>query len=101
MCSLVDRDSHYRDTSNRINLILHLQKPYKFVLPSPKYNQFRVIEKEYFRTKDICKILKITPATFRQRIYNGKYDDNFKRDRRGRLFTYSDLQIFYFQEHEM
>ena len=42
-------------------------------------------------TRDVCKVLKILPATFRQRIYRGYYPE-YQKIGVKRIFTYDQIK---------
>jgi hypothetical protein len=65
---------------------------YKFRKNKPKLNKYGLEEKEIYRTSDVCKLLNITPFTFRSRLYRGIWNDNYDQDGVGRMFTVDDLE---------
>ena len=48
-------------------------------------------QKDYYMTCDVCKVLKITPDTFRQRIYRGDYPE-FQKIGVKRIFTLEQIK---------
>jgi hypothetical protein len=43
--------------------------------PKPIINDLGLAKKDYYTTKDVCKVLNLKPATFRYRMKAGKYSE--------------------------
>ena len=59
--------------------------------PDPLVNDLGLEQKDYYMTCDICKVLKIIPDTFRQRIYRGYYPE-FQKIGVKRIFTLEQIK---------
>ena len=84
-------DLKSRDPLNYfIFLNITLPEPYSKEL-KPALNELGLPEKSYYVTADVCKVLKIRPDTFRQRIYRGYYPE-FKKIGVKRIFTLEQIK---------
>jgi hypothetical protein len=54
-------------------------------------NDLGLAQKDYYMTADVCKVLKILPDTFRQRIYRGHYPE-FEKIGVKRIFTLEQIK---------
>ena len=54
-------------------------------------NDLGLPDKPYYMTQDVCKVLKILPDTFRQRIYRGYYPE-FEKIGVKRIFTLEQIK---------
>jgi hypothetical protein len=64
---------------------IHLSEPYLKEQKKP-FNDLNLEFKDYYMTRDVCKVLKILPDTFRQRIYRGYYPE-YQKIGVKRIFT--------------
>ena len=62
-------------------------------LPEPPLNEFGLLEKPYYMTADVCKVLGIRSDTFRQRIYKGYYPE-YQKIGVKRIFTLDQIKEF-------
>ncbi|CCK78795.1 uncharacterized protein TOL2_C06260 [Desulfobacula toluolica Tol2] len=69
---------------------IHLPEPY-FKEPESNINDLGLKTKDYYMTRDVCKVLKISPDTFRQRIYRGYYPE-FEKIGVKRIFTLEQIK---------
>jgi hypothetical protein len=84
-------DSKCRDSSNHLPLIkIPVNPPYLRTLKTP-INDLGLPNKPYYMTQDVCKVLKILPGTFRQRIYRGDYPE-FEKFGVKRIFTLEQIK---------
>jgi hypothetical protein len=92
----MDRKNTRKDKASyccdAFSLHIELNKTYKFVTPKRILNNLGIHAKKIYRTADMCKVLKITPDTFRARLYRGIYEDKYQRDGTGRMFTLQDIK---------
>jgi hypothetical protein len=84
-----DMASHCRGVST---LHISLEQTFVFIESKPVLNKLGLLVKEIYRTVDVCKVLKITPDTFRARLRSGFYENKYKRDGIGRMFTLQDIE---------
>ena len=75
MCDHTDVDSKCRDSSNLLPLLKIPVNPPYLKTYKPPINELGLEQKDYYMTCDACKVLKIKPDTFRQRIYRGYYTE--------------------------
>src|SRR6266481_2414690 len=69
----------------------------KAILPASPLNDLGVPIRDRYRTRDVCKILQISPDLFRWRLRHGHYDGiKPGRDAKGRLFTLDQLRTICF-----
>jgi len=54
-------------------------------------NDLGLEQKDYYMTCDVCKVLKINPDTFRQRIYRGYYPE-YQKIGVERIFTLEQIK---------
>ena len=86
-----DADSKSRDPLNpSILLNVTLTKPY-FKELKPALNELGLPERPYYITQDVCKVLKILPDAFRQRIYREHYPE-FEKIGVKRIFTLDQIK---------
>lgn len=77
--------------SQSISQHITLPEPYLSKPASKlKRNKLGLIENDYYMTCDVCKVLKISPDTFRARIYRGFYPEPDKIGDK-RIFTYDQI----------
>ena len=81
--------SHCRDV---LTLHISLEQTFVFIEPSPILNKLGLPVKDIYRTADVCKVLNIKPDTFRARLRSGVYEDKYKIDGIGRMFTLQDIE---------
>ena len=86
-----DADSKCRDSSNRLPLLRIPVNPPYLSHPDPVFNEFGLPDKPYYMTQDVCKVLKVLPDAFRQRIYRGYYPE-FEKIGVKRIFTLEQIK---------
>ena len=70
-----DTDSQFADPHIDLNYLkISVNPPYLKPLKTPK-NDLGLPKKDYYMTGDVCKVLGVSPDTFRARIYRGFYPD--------------------------
>lgn len=74
-----------------ILLKVKLPKPF-FVRPTPPINELDLPVKEFYKTSDVSKALKISPETFRKRILADHYPDKFRRKGAIRIFSSEEIK---------
>jgi len=80
-----------RDSHKHLKYIkVPLPKPY-FKVQNPSLNELGLPDKPYYMTQDVCKVLKISPDGFRQRIYRGHYPE-FQKIGAKRIFTLKQIK---------
>ena len=88
----MDVDSKCRDSSNHLPLLRIPVNPPYLRHPDPLVNDLGLEQKDYYMTCDVCKVLKIKPDTFRQRIYRGYYPE-FQKIGVKRIFTLEQIKV--------
>ena len=84
-------DSKSRDSlKHPISLKFPVNPPY-LNRPKTTLNELGLELKDYYMTKDICKVLNIKPDTFRQRIYRGFYPE-FQKIAGKRIFILEQIK---------
>jgi hypothetical protein len=79
------------DSHNRLkSLQISVNPPYLKRTVTSKNNLGLPIQ-EYYTTSDLCKILKISPDTFRQRLYRGYYPEPARQGNK-RRFTLDQIK---------
>jgi hypothetical protein len=87
------RDSQFTDPNHKlIQLNINLKKSFQKE-PDIKFNKFGIPVKGYYKTEDLCQILKIHPDTFRYRLRKRIYPDIPKINGK-RRFTLVDIENF-------
>ena len=87
----MDADSKCRDSSKYLPFLrIPVNPPYLRTL-RPPINELGLPDKPYYMTQDVCKVLKILPDTFRQRIYRGYYPE-FEKIGVKRIFTLEQIK---------
>ena len=87
----MDVDSKCRDSSNYLPFLRIPVNPPYLRHPEPILNDFGFEQKDYYMTCDVCKVLKIKPDNFRQRIYRGYYLE-FDKIGIKRIFTLQQIK---------
>jgi hypothetical protein len=91
-CIHRDRDL---DLSAHLNLpyilTIKLPEPYQYT-PKTTFNKWGLPKRGTYRTRDVCQILGISPATFRARIKAGLYKDLFEKEGVRRIFAVKDIE---------
>jgi len=83
----VGRVAQFGDPPNTIPLIkIPINPPY-IKLPEAYINELGLPAKEYYRTKDVCQCLGISPDLLRYRLRTGKYPESEIVNGK-RFFTY-------------
>ena len=87
----MDADSSCRDSHIHLNY-QHIPEnpPYLEPLESPK-SDLGLLNKPYYFTRDVCKVLNIKPDTFRARIYADHYPEYGKIGVK-RIFTLDQIK---------
>lgn len=62
----VDTAAQFADPLNILKI--RVNSPY-LKMPGPALHSLGLPDKPYYTTRDVCKVLGISPDTFRQRIY--------------------------------
>ena len=88
---LMDADSKCRDSSNHLPFLRIPVIPPYLRHPDPLVNDLGLEQKDYYMTCDVCKVLRIKPDTFRQRIYRGYYPE-FQKIGVKRIFTLEQIK---------
>ena len=88
---LMDVGAKCRDSSNHLPLLKIPVNPPYLRHTEPILNDFGFEQKDYYMTCDVCKVLKIKPDTFRQRIYRGYYPE-FDKIGPKRIFTLDQIK---------
>jgi hypothetical protein len=71
-------------------LNIPVNPPYLKPLKTPK-NELGLPNKPYYFTRDVCKVLNVSPDTFRARIYAGHYPEYGKIGVK-RIFTLDQIK---------
>ena len=84
--------SQFTDSFNRlISLKIPVDPPY-LKQPETPENDLRLPYKDYYTAKDICKVLRIKPDTFRDRLSKGHYPEPKARVGGKRRFTETEIR---------
>ena len=71
-------------------LTLELNEPIR-ANPLP-VNEFGLLQADFYRIGDVCRVLRISPDLLRWRLRAGKCPDSHRRDAKGRLFTQAEVR---------
>jgi hypothetical protein len=87
----LDADTQNTDPHIHLNYLkIPVSPPYQKP-PETPLNELGLHRKDYYMTSDVCKVLKIKPDTFRQRIYRGYYPD-YQKIGVKRIFTLEQIK---------
>ena len=86
-----DVDSKCRDSYNHLPLLRIPVNPPYLGHPDSLVNDLGLKQKDYYMTRDVCKVLDIKPDTFRQRIYRGYYPE-YQKIGVKRIFTLQQIK---------
>ena len=87
----MDAGSQFTENPNHlISINITVDPPY-FKPPKMPMNDLLLPEKDYYMTRDVCKVLRIKPDTFRARIYAGHYPEYGKIGVK-RIFTLEEIR---------
>jgi len=86
----LEKKTHFQFTDEtRTQIDVHIHPPY---LPKPKLNQFGLPQKEFYTTKDLCKILDLHPDTIRYRLRKGIYPEPKNKAGDKRRYTLDEIK---------
>jgi hypothetical protein len=87
----MDVDTQNTDPHNNLTFLdIPVNPPY-LKHPNPVLNELGLEQKDYYMTCDVCKVLKIKPDTFRQRIYRAYYPE-YQKIGVKRIFTLDQIK---------
>jgi len=85
--------TQFTENYNRlISLNIPVNPPY-IKYPKPALNEFNIPKKDFYTTKDVCKVLGVKPDTFRNRLEKGYYQEPVRVGKK-RRFTIKEITHF-------
>ncbi len=87
-----DAVTQFTENSNRlISLKIPVDPPY-FKCPKSDLNDLGLPSKNYYTTQEVCKVLRVKPDTFRDRLCKGYYPDSGIKVSGGGRFTLAEIR---------